>query len=284
MNDANKRYDMKKLGEVAAGLNELHGKSVGLRISLQGPLDIAKKIATSSLPAHGGKYKKNLKKVRRDLTEVMAHLLKVLETGENSDNYDDAHMHKELDREAKLAHTWSRISSEMANQKPHWEEVICKWQRRLRLQHSKAKSFNRSLWDQFNDIHSSGNYDTRKHSQRVDAVTGDEGVVENITTHDQDAPVDENEYEDRNFYYMLLKSFVSNENNGGQMGSPNLWGKDLQELQKSKRKNADVDTKASKGRKIRYNVHPKLQNFMFPSNTSKRSDTMDEQLLKSLFQ
>ena len=60
--------------------------------------------------------------------------------------------------------------------------------------------------------------------------------------------------------------------------------KDLQELQKSKRKNADVDTKASKGRKIRYNVHPKLQNFMFPSNTSKRRDTMDEQLLKSLFQ
>jgi protein AATF/BFR2 len=34
-----------------------------------------------------------------------------------------------------------------------------------------------------------------------------------------------------------------------------------------KRRRREVDRKASKGRKISYEPHPKLQNFMFPVNT-----------------
>ena len=35
-------------------------------------------------------------------------------------------------------------------------------------------------------------------------------------------------------------------------------------IQKQKKAKKEVDTKASKGRKIRYHVHEKIQNFMMP--------------------
>ena len=45
---------------------------------------------------------------------------------------------------------------------------------------------------------------------------------------------------------------------------------EIQKLRsKVKRK---VDTKASKGRKVRYDVHPKLVNFVAPCDTSTWSD------------
>jgi hypothetical protein len=48
-----------------------------------------------------------------------------------------------------------------------------------------------------------------------------------------------------------------------------------------------VERKASKGRKVRYNVHDKLQNFMFPMGLSgaDAAGGMDsEKLFQSLFQ
>jgi len=47
-----------------------------------------------------------------------------------------------------------------------------------------------------------------------------------------------------------------------------------------------VDTKASKGRKIRYTVHEKLVNFMAPDPTAYSSTTTvaKDQLFASLFQ
>jgi len=47
-----------------------------------------------------------------------------------------------------------------------------------------------------------------------------------------------------------------------------------------------VERKASKGRKVRYNVHDKLQNFMFPLSlgTAEVGGIDAEKLFHSLFQ
>jgi protein AATF/BFR2 len=45
-----------------------------------------------------------------------------------------------------------------------------------------------------------------------------------------------------------------------------------------------VDRKASKGRKVRYNVHAKLQNFMFPMPTASAFETTGPQDADKLFQ
>ena len=45
-----------------------------------------------------------------------------------------------------------------------------------------------------------------------------------------------------------------------------------------------VDTKASKGRKVRYNVHEKLVNFMVPVEVGTSSHSARDELFTSLFQ
>lgn len=44
-----------------------------------------------------------------------------------------------------------------------------------------------------------------------------------------------------------------------------------------------VDTKASKGRKVRYDIHQKLVNFMAPVDLSVTSNTTRQELYSSLF-
>jgi protein AATF/BFR2 len=45
----------------------------------------------------------------------------------------------------------------------------------------------------------------------------------------------------------------------------------------------NVDTKASKGRKLKYAVHEKLQNFMAPEERGKWGERQTDELFGSLF-
>jgi protein AATF/BFR2 len=58
---------------------------------------------------------------------------------------------------------------------------------------------------------------------------------------------------------------------------------ELRELQRKQRKKKKVDTKASKGRKLRYHVHEKLLNFMAPEPRGTWHESMVEELFGSLF-
>jgi protein AATF/BFR2 len=65
---------------------------------------------------------------------------------------------------------------------------------------------------------------------------------------------DEQVFDDTDFYHLLLKDVIDSRGEGVN------W----MEIQKKKKTKKNVDTRASKGRKIRYEVHEKLQNFMVP--------------------
>ncbi|KAF9054583.1 apoptosis-antagonizing transcription factor [Panaeolus papilionaceus] len=72
-----------------------------------------------------------------------------------------------------------------------------------------------------------------------------------------DPIVDAEIYDDTDFYQKILRDIIdSRSGNEGQ--------EDWLTLQKQKKAKKKVDTKASKGRKLRYEVHEKLQNFMVP--------------------
>jgi len=75
-------------------------------------------------------------------------------------------------------------------------------------------------------------------------------------------------YNDGDFYTKLIRERLQsglsssfNASNPLEMSQQYLR---LQQIQKRKRKKKTVDTKASKGRRIRYNVHDKLVSFMAP--------------------
>ncbi|KAG2141350.1 TRAUB-domain-containing protein [Suillus clintonianus] len=63
-------------------------------------------------------------------------------------------------------------------------------------------------------------------------------------------------FDDTDFYHQLLRDVIDTRGNGGS--------EDWMEVQKQKKAKKHVDTKASKGRKLRYEVHEKIQNFMVP--------------------
>ena len=80
---------------------------------------------------------------------------------------------------------------------------------------------------------------------------------------------DQNIYDDANFYQLMLKEFVDQKRMDA-IATPGLGGDGASLLQFKAAKEAktrkDVDTKASKGRKLKYTVHEKLQNFMAPED------------------
>ncbi|OBZ66507.1 hypothetical protein A0H81_13522 [Grifola frondosa] len=69
-------------------------------------------------------------------------------------------------------------------------------------------------------------------------------------------------FDDTDFYQQLLRDVIQSRGGPESQGGEQEWVKQQRE-RKARRKKA-VDTKASKGRKLRYEVHSKLQNFMVP--------------------
>ncbi|KUJ23160.1 TRAUB-domain-containing protein [Mollisia scopiformis] len=78
---------------------------------------------------------------------------------------------------------------------------------------------------------------------------------------------DPNIYDDGNFYQMLLKELVDQRRVESLANPVNSAGKTMQwTAVKEAKTRKVVDTKASKGRKMRFTVHEKLQNFMAPED------------------
>jgi len=103
-------------------------------------------------------------------------------------------------------------------------------------------------------------------------------------------------YDDRDFYVQLLHEVLTSAGGDGETNKPEKLSKELQELRSrrslKKQKKQQVDTRASKGRKIRYVPIEKLQNFMAPRKCSQSSngslletlgDDLVEASLQSLF-
>jgi protein AATF/BFR2 len=80
---------------------------------------------------------------------------------------------------------------------------------------------------------------------------------------------DPNIYDDANFYQLVLKEFVDQKRMDA-LATPGLGDDSANLVQfkatKEVKSRKNVDTKASKGRKLRYTVHEKLQNFMAPED------------------
>ncbi|RKF56936.1 Protein bfr2 [Golovinomyces cichoracearum] len=76
-------------------------------------------------------------------------------------------------------------------------------------------------------------------------------------------------YDDGNFYQMLLKEFIE-QRKADSLNMPLVGNKDNRTFQWNAMKEVKtrkvVDTRASKGRKMRFTVHEKLQNFAAPED------------------
>ncbi|KAJ7636059.1 apoptosis antagonizing transcription factor-domain-containing protein [Mycena polygramma] len=102
--------------------------------------------------------------------------------------------------------------------------------------------------------------DHRKLLSRTQLRRGEGGRLgeraADVEEGEEESRVDVDVFDDADFYQQLLRDIIDSRGKGP--------ADDWMRVQKQKKAKKKVDTKASKGRKLRYEVHEKLQNFMVP--------------------
>ena len=91
-------------------------------------------------------------------------------------------------------------------------------------------------------------------------------------------------FDDDDFYHQLLRELIERKTSG--VTDPIALGQQWLQLQKLRAKvKKKVDTRASKGRKTRFDIHAKLINFMAPTYPSSAiiSEEAKNELFASLF-
>ncbi|EDV59118.1 protein Aatf [Drosophila erecta] len=159
-------------------------------------------------------------------------------------------------------------------------EVLLKWDDRTKLLTPGAGVKRKSLQEDYDII------------KKIDsALANREALVEKsqIPKNNQ-AEQQENEpvqrlkhiYDDSDFYHQQLRELI--EYKASTSSNMSEITKQFVELQKLRQKmKKKVDTRASKGRKLRYVVHNKLINFMAPNESSDWTEASKSELYKSLF-
>ncbi|XP_071343388.1 protein AATF [Trachinotus anak] len=101
-------------------------------------------------------------------------------------------------------------------------------------------------------------------------------------THLKD--LDEDIFDDDDFYHQLLRELIERKTSAADPNDQVAMGRQWLAIQKLRSKiKKKVDTKASKGRKVRFHVHSKMVNFMAPIDHSSMSDEARSELYRGLF-
>merc|ERR1712002_507573 len=119
-------------------------------------------------------------------------------------------------------------------------------------------------------------------------ILGKSDLGDTETNNDDSADLhlknyDENIFDDGDFYHEMLKELIERKSDINA-DDPVAAGRRWLELQKLRTKiKKKVDTRASKGRKVRYDVHTKLVSFMAPQKAGTMGDLARNNLFASLY-
>ncbi|PVU93639.1 hypothetical protein BB561_003134 [Smittium simulii] len=179
---------------------------------------------------------------------------------------------------------WDKMESNRKLFKHYRDETLLKWDSRVNhlpgnLSSKNLKVFNKNVIEQIDQM--LNNKERLLAKTRVPRVNY-RFIVDNLLSK-QDDGLETNEnkiekeietiYDDADFYQSLLKDLIDSrssasanvlgDSNSAALTNPGLqWATIQKSMNNTKKKT--VDTKASKGRKIRYQVFEKLENFMAP--------------------
>lgn len=160
------------------------------------------------------------------------------------------------------------------------KQILCKWDERTQLagvEKNSERSADSAILKQIEEVMS---YKHRLIRRTQIKRSDGERIGGNSET-----VCDSEIFDDDDFYQQILRDLIEKKttNTSDPIEMSRQWIQ-IQQLRQKRSKKKVVDTKASKGRKIRYVVIPKLVNY-FPSTpeTVKWSHEMRNQLFQSLF-
>uniref|UniRef100_A0A9J7Y7Q4 Apoptosis antagonizing transcription factor n=1 Tax=Cyprinus carpio carpio TaxID=630221 RepID=A0A9J7Y7Q4_CYPCA len=177
---------------------------------------------------------------------------------------------------------------------PYRDATLQKWYDKTRLTTGKSKkgfgAFDRNILTQVEQVLMDKERlvrrtQTRRSEYRVlgkpepitpeidSSVTEGEAAELALKANVHLKDLDEEIFDDDDFYHQLLRELIERKTSATDPNDQVAMGKQWLAIQKLRSKiKKKVDTKASKGRKIRFHIHSKLVNFMAPIDSSSMSD------------
>jgi len=276
-------------GEVGKGKAVTHqlktwDKLLELRIQQQKMLT-----KVNRLPVDGY-WEKLIAASPNDLNMVVNETQSALKALQNAIQYLDAILAQGPDceppaKKKKLSGFSSAIEESHNNFKHERNDTIQKWNDKTRITSGGKNSFvsmETSTVQQIEQIMSNPSrliQRTRLKRTQYTAL-GREDVQEDESLTETDVNI----FDDGDFYHQLLKDLIERKTSATTDGAQltQQW-LEVQKL-RSKLKKRKIDTKASKGKKIRYDIHTRMVNFMAPVyNDSASKEQSINQLFASLF-
>ncbi|XP_037626963.1 protein AATF isoform X1 [Sebastes umbrosus] len=211
-----------------------------------------------------------------------------------------------LKRKLEMAEYPDFMAKRFAAFQPYRNATLQKWHDKTRLTMGKSSkgfgAFDRNILTQVEQVLMDNERlvrrtQTRRSEYRVlgkkeaSAVpsetvhTEEEEEVEQqlkANTHLKD--LDEDIFDDDDFYHQMLRELIERKTSASDPNDQVAMGRQWLAIQKLRSKiKKKVDTKASKGRKVRFQIHSKLVNFMAPIDHSSVSDEARSELYRGLF-
>ncbi|KAM8873896.1 protein AATF [Spinachia spinachia] len=224
---------------------------------------------------------------------------------ENEDQEASLHMVGAPKRKLEMAEYPDFMAKRSAAFQPYRNATLQKWHDKTRLIMGKSSkgfgAFDRNILTQVEQVLMDNERlvrrtQTRRSEYRVlgekpDAALTCETVSAEgeqlqqqlkANTHLND--LDEEIFDDDDFYHQLLRDLIERKTSASDPNDQVAMGRQWLAIQKLRSKiKKKVDTKASKGRKVRFDIHSKLVNFMAPIDHSSVSDEARSEVYRGLF-
>jgi protein AATF/BFR2 len=188
-----------------------------------------------------------------------------------------------FDSETPSSDIWSSIQSSEHSALPHRKAVLERWSaktrattvtnNRNRLNASATQTLTEVLDSQLQSSHLVVRTQTPRSCAPVQSSASNKGSLPDPAI-----------YDDADFYGLMLKELLEQRSadNANGAAAEFVVQAPWQVAREAKTKKI-VDTKASKGRRLRYTVQEKLQNFMAPEERGEWGERQRDELFGSLF-
>ncbi|XP_074524078.1 protein AATF [Halichoeres trimaculatus] len=266
---------------------------------------------------------KALKALQRSLVELHDQLLyrnsdtRSIALGETDPqgDYDDEEINSDEEesvqesgapkRKLDMAEYPDLMAKRFAAFQPYCNATLQKWHDKTRLTMGKSSkgfgAFDRNILTQVDQVLMDkerlvrrtqtrrseyrilGKREASAPSTEIVFTEGEEAEQQlKANTHLKD--LDEDIFDDDDFYHQLLRELIERKTSASDPNDQVAMGRQWLAIQKLRSKiKKKVDTKASKGRKVRFHIHSKLVNFMAPMDHSSMSDEARSELYRGLF-
>ncbi|XP_051536778.1 protein AATF-like [Myxocyprinus asiaticus] len=226
---------------------------------------------------------------------------------ENGDDEKNAGRNRPLKRKLEMAEYPNFMAKRFADFLPYQDATLQKWYDKTRLTVGKSNkgfgAFDRNILTQVEQVLMDKERLVRRtqtcrseyrvlgkpeptvseidSSNTTEGEAADLGLKANLHLKN----LDEEIFDDDDFYHQLLRELIERKTSASDPNDQVAMGRQWLAIQKLRSKiKKKVDTKASKGRKVRFHVHSKLVNFMAPVDNSSMNDDARSELYRSLFE